>query len=95
MTYSAACELITTMMNWTDDSKYYVVPGQKFADEKAIVFNLNDAESFAIRTLKGGDENKSDDEEFATAYLGCCRGESRFSPWLFFIYGILGENLLV
>ena len=62
MTYSAACELITTMMNWTDDSKYYVVSGQKFADEKAIVFNLNDAESFAIRTLKGGDENKSDDE---------------------------------
>ena len=50
------------MMNWTDDSKYYVVPGQRFADEKAIVFNLDDTESFAIKTLKGGDENKSDDE---------------------------------
>lgn len=62
MSYTAALELITNMMNWTDDSKYYVVPGQRFADEKAIVFNLDDAESFAIKTLKGGDENKSDDE---------------------------------
>ena len=53
---------IKNMMNWTGDSKYYVVPGQRFADEKAIVFNLDDAESFAIKTLKGGDENKSDDE---------------------------------
>ena len=62
MSYSAACELISTMMNWKDDSKYYVVPGQKFSDEKAIIFNLDDAEEFAIRTLKGGDEKKSDDE---------------------------------
>ena len=62
MSYTAALELITNMMNCTDDSKYYVVPGQRFADEKAIVFNLDDAESFAIKTLIGGDENKSDDE---------------------------------
>lgn len=45
-----AADMIANLMDWHDDTKYYVIPGQKFPDEKAIVFNLNDADEFQITT---------------------------------------------
>lgn len=60
--YSAAIKQIFTAMNWEGTDKYYVVGGQKFYEDKAIVFNLNDAEPHEITTRKGGDEDESDDE---------------------------------
>lgn len=45
-----ASEMIANMMDWHDNSKYYVIPGQKFPEEQAIVFNLNDADEVNITT---------------------------------------------
>ena len=56
----AAIETIAQMMDWHDETKYYAIPGQRFVEENAIVFNLNDATEYAI-TAKGG-TRESDDE---------------------------------
>lgn len=60
--YAAAIKQIYTAMGWEESGVYYVVPGQKFYDDKAIVFNLNDAEAHEITTRKGGEDDDSDDE---------------------------------
>ena len=61
--YSAALKQIFTAMNWDDSGKFYVVPGQKFYEDKTIVFNLKDADEHIITTRKGGDaEDESDDD---------------------------------
>lgn len=61
--YAAAIKQIYTAMNWKTEGFYYVVPGQKFYEDKAIVFNLKDAEEHPITTRKSGDsEEESDDE---------------------------------
>ncbi len=60
--HKAPCDMIANMMGWNDDSKYYVVMGQKFADERAIIFNLNDADEHGVTSRKSDGENKSDDE---------------------------------
>ena len=59
--HKAPCDMIANMMGWDDESKYYVAMGQKFPDERAIVFNLSDAESHVVSTRKGSEE-KSDGE---------------------------------
>ena len=56
----AAIETIANMMNWHDETKYYSIPGQRFVEEKAIVFNLKDATEYAIGTR--GVARESDDE---------------------------------
>ena len=56
----AAIETIANMMNWHDDTKYYSIPGQRFVEEGAIVFNLKDATEGVITTKGGTREN--DDE---------------------------------
>ena len=53
-------------MGWQDKTKYHSIPGQLFYDDKAIVFNLKDADEYTITPRKGADtdeeESKSDDE---------------------------------
>ena len=44
----AIIDAIANAMNWHDDTAYYVIPGQRFPDERAIVFNLKDADQFAV-----------------------------------------------
>lgn len=56
----AAIETIAQMMNWNDETKYYAIPGQRFVEEKAIVFNLNDATEGVIAAK--GVTRESDDE---------------------------------
>ena len=56
----AAIETIANMMNWHDETKYYSIPGQRFVEEGAIVFNLKDATEGVI-TTKGG-KRENDDE---------------------------------
>lgn len=64
----AAIQQICTTMGWNDKTKYHVIPGQLFYDDKAIVFNLKDADEFTITKRNSGgsdsdeDESKSDDE---------------------------------
>ena len=48
------------MMNWHDENKYYSIPGQRFVEEGAIVFNLKDATEGVVSTRGGAKEN--DDE---------------------------------
>lgn len=63
----AAIKQICTTMGWDDSSKYHIVPGQMFYEDKAIVFNLKDAEEYTITPRKGSavtddEESKSDDD---------------------------------
>ena len=60
----AAVKMIRSTMGWTDDSVYHFVTGQKFIEENAIVFNLNDAEEHPIvtRSKNGGEDDESDDD---------------------------------
>ncbi len=60
-----ALKQICTTMDWHDPSKYYVIGGQLFHEDKAIVFNLKDADEYTITPRKGDsadDENKNGDE---------------------------------
>lgn len=57
-----ALKQIRTAMGWDDPQKYYVVPGQKFYDEQAIVFNLNDAEEYHVTTRKGNDTDSESED---------------------------------
>lgn len=56
----AAIDTIAQMMDWHDENKYYSIPGQRFVEEKAIVFNLKDATEGVIGTR--GVARESDDE---------------------------------
>lgn len=56
----AAIETIANMMNWHDENKYYSIPGQRFVEEGAIVFNLKDATEGVVSTRGGA--KKNDDE---------------------------------
>lgn len=62
----AAIQQICNAMGWQDKTKYHSIPGQLFYDDKAIVFNLKDADEYTITPRKGADtdeeERKSDDE---------------------------------
>lgn len=56
----AAIQQICNAMGWNDQTKYHTIPGQLFYEDKAIVFNLKDADEFTITPRKGAD---SGDEE--------------------------------
>lgn len=63
----AAIQQICNAMGWHDKTKYHSIPGQLFYDDKAIVFNLKDADEYTITPRNGSaaaddDESKSDDE---------------------------------
>lgn len=62
----AAINQICTTMGWNDITKYHTIPGQLFYNDKAIVFNLKDADEYTITPRKSADtdeeESKSDDE---------------------------------
>ena len=60
--YPAAIKQIQTAMGWDDPTKYYVIPGQKFYEDKAIVFNLKDAEEKVITTRSSKDDEDDDDD---------------------------------
>ncbi len=53
-----AIKQIRTVMGWDDPNKYYIVTGQKFYDEKAIVFHLDDAEEYTVTKRKGKDDTE-------------------------------------
>lgn len=63
---SAAIKQICNAMGWHDPNKYHTIPGQLFHEEKAIVFNLKDAEESTITSRNNSatdsEEDKSDDE---------------------------------
>ena len=63
----AAIQQICNAMGWHDKTKYHSIPGQLFYDDKAIVFNLKDADEYTITPRNGSaavddEESKSDDE---------------------------------
>ena len=58
---------ICNAMGWHEKTKYHSIPGQLFYDDKAIVFNLKDADEYTITPRNGSaaaddEESKSDDE---------------------------------
>lgn len=57
LSYQVAIEMIFNAMGWDGEGKYYAIQGQRFPDETAIVYNLADADEFAITTRKGDGEN--------------------------------------
>jgi hypothetical protein len=64
-TTRAAIEAVCNAMQWHDDEKYHMIPGQRFPDERTIVFNLKDADEHAIskRSSSEDDNDESDDEQ--------------------------------
>ncbi len=59
----AAINQICTTMGWNDKTKYHTIPGQLFYDDKAIVFNLKDADEFTITPRNAATADATDDEE--------------------------------
>lgn len=59
----AAINQICTTMGWNDKTKYQTIPGQLFYDDKAIVFNLKDADEFTITPRNAATAEATDDEE--------------------------------
>jgi hypothetical protein len=62
MKYSNASiiDAVCNATNWHDDTKYYMVPGQLFRDEKTIVFNLKDADQHEVTTRSSNDDDDAD-----------------------------------
>ncbi len=56
LNYQMAIEMIMNAMDWLDEKKYYTVSGQRFPDDKAIIFNLADADSADITKRASSDE---------------------------------------
>lgn len=56
LNYPAANDMIFNAMGWEKKGKYYTVQGQRFPDEKAIVFNLADAEEYDITSRQNDSE---------------------------------------
>ena len=53
----AVIEAVCNAMQWNDETLYYMVPGQRFPEEKTIVFNLKDAEEHTVTTRTGSDDS--------------------------------------
>lgn len=56
----AAIQQICNAMGWNDQTKYHTIPGQLFYEDKAIVFNLKDADEFTITPRKGADSGEEE-----------------------------------
>lgn len=56
----AAIQQICNAMGWNDPTKYHTIPGQLFYEDKAIVFNLKDADEFTITPRKGADSGEEE-----------------------------------
>lgn len=59
LSYPIAIDMIFNAMGWDGEGKYYAIQGQRFPDDNAIVYNLADADEYAITKRKGD----SDDED--------------------------------